>query len=90
MYAHRGDNLTVGEMASYCDLSVRRFRQVFKEEIQESPKKFYDKFKMDMAAELLNKTSLTVSEIAAELGYSNPFHFSKVFKKYLGVPPSQY
>lgn len=41
------------------------------------------------AKELL-KTSMNIKEIAHEIGYTSPTYFSRVFKKYVGVTPSQY
>lgn len=42
------------------------------------------------AEELLLKSSLNISEIAYSLNFSDPFHFSKMFKKKTGVSPMQY
>ena len=39
---------------------------------------------------LLLSSNLTVGEIAISVGFSDPFHFSKVFKTSVGIAPSEY
>ncbi len=46
--------------------------------------------KLDMAVHLLNESSLTISEIASETGFSDQSYFSKVFSAKFGYPPSEY
>ncbi|WP_341282799.1 AraC family transcriptional regulator [Paenibacillus sp. FSL H8-0537] len=38
----------------------------------------------------MRNSTLNISEISAQLGYQNPFYFSKVFKKVFGESPSSY
>jgi len=45
---------------------------------------------MRQASELLETTSASVKEVAAALGYDDPFYFSRVFKSVHKVPPSRY
>jgi AraC-like DNA-binding protein len=45
--------------------------------------------KINKAVPLL-QTSMTLSEIASSLSFSDQFHFSKVFKKYMEISPSEY
>ena len=42
------------------------------------------------AQNLLETTAYTVSEIAAIVGYDNPLYFSRLFKKQLGMSPTEY
>jgi AraC-like DNA-binding protein len=46
--------------------------------------------RLKRAAQLLQKSQQTVSEIAYEVGYNNPKIFTKYFKEEFGVTPSQY
>ena len=45
---------------------------------------------MNKAAALLEEGSLSVGEVAYSTGFSDQLYFSRVFKKYMGVPPSHY
>jgi len=55
-----------------------------------SPHNFILLIKMKHAAQLLVKSQLYISEIANETGFLSLKHFSKCFKKYYGVNPSEY
>lgn len=45
---------------------------------------------MQEACKLLRSTKRTVQEIGAELGYEDPFYFSRAFRKVMGVSPRKY
>ncbi|HFM5596368.1 TPA: helix-turn-helix domain-containing protein, partial [Enterococcus faecium] len=42
------------------------------------------------AAKIMLKSNYTISEVSLGLGFSDSSHFSRVFKKYVGVSPKQY
>lgn len=77
----------IREMADTAGMSERTFRNAFRVATGLSPKAFYDRTRLAFAEELLKLGTNNVSEIAARLGYSSPFHFSKAFKQKYGVPP---
>jgi hypothetical protein len=45
---------------------------------------------MQAACHLLDTTALSVKEVAAELGYEDPYYFSRIFQKTLGCSPLAY
>lgn len=47
-------------------------------------------YRIDKACELLQSSTLSVAEIAAAVGYTSQFSFSRVFKKHMNVAPSSY
>ena len=55
-----------------------------------SPAELIRNQRMKRAAGLIRQKSGNVTEIALEVGYSNPSHFSRVFKEYFGVSPKEY
>jgi DNA-binding response OmpR family regulator/two-component sensor histidine kinase len=55
-----------------------------------TPIEFIRIMRLKRAAQLLQKSQQTVSEIAYEVGYNNPKIFTKYFKEEFGVTPSQY
>ncbi|MEJ5263536.1 MAG: ATP-binding protein, partial [Ignavibacterium sp.] len=56
----------------------------------ETPSDLLRKIRLNKAAELIKNKFGNISEIALEVGYNNPAHFSEAFKKQFGVTPSQY
>lgn len=55
-----------------------------------TPIEFIRSIRLKRAAQLLEKSGMSVSEIAYEVGFNNPKHFSKFFKEEFKVLPSQY
>ncbi|HKI69808.1 MAG TPA: helix-turn-helix transcriptional regulator, partial [Verrucomicrobiae bacterium] len=55
-----------------------------------APIDFFIRLRMQHACKLLDGTALSVKEIAAELGYEDPFYFSRTFKSVNHVAPSEY
>ena len=48
------------------------------------------RLKMNLAAERLQNPELLVKQVAAELEFSDPFHFSRTFKKVFGLSPEEF
>jgi AraC-like DNA-binding protein len=82
--------LTLPEMARHADLSPSHFSRLFKEQTSYSPIDYFIHLKVQHACRLLFLTSMTVREIGYELGYEDPAYFSRLFKKVVGVPPTEY
>lgn len=55
-----------------------------------SPNDYIKKIRMEEAASLLISTNMTAAEVAFKCGFEDQYYFSKSFKKYYGLPPSQY
>lgn len=64
--------------------------QDFKSETGEAPIRHLINIRLQKALELLQKEGYTnIKEVAAAVGYDDAYHFSKLFKKHFGFPPSQ-
>jgi len=65
--------------------------KVFKREIKYSVTEYLTEVRLKKAKEIMDSRSdLQISAIASQVGYSDPFYFSKLFKKSFGVSPSKY
>ncbi|WP_153976542.1 AraC family transcriptional regulator [Paenibacillus xylanilyticus] len=60
---------------------------LFKEKYGKSLQAFFLEYRMNRAAELLQSSTLSVSEVAHSVGYTDPLLFSKMFKRVTGVSP---
>lgn len=81
-------SLTLGEMADSAALSKPHFSRIFKEQTGYSPIDYFIHLKVQKALSLLVLTQSSVREIAAAVGYDDPYYFSRLFKKVIGLSPS--
>jgi AraC-like DNA-binding protein len=65
------------------------FDRVFKQQTGVTPMRWLNERRMQAARQYLSGTSKTVAEIAEALGYSDPFYFSRVFRRHFGQSPRQ-
>lgn len=75
----------IGRAAS---LSVAQLCRVFQRDVGASPMKHLTRLRVARARDLLRKTTLNVSEVARTVGFTDPLHFSRVFRRHEGTPPS--
>jgi AraC-like DNA-binding protein len=80
---------TLSVLSKQAGMSLSKFKYAFKYVTGQTPYQYHLKYKMNKAKELLVKTEKSVSEIGYICGYSNLSHFSRVFKKFHGVLPSE-
>ncbi len=80
----------VAEIAKACGVSAVHLSRLFKQFDDETPKAYLGRLKMSHAAELILRKSLPIKQAAAEIGFDDPYHFSRVFKSYFGVSPSHF
>ncbi|MDW3197078.1 MAG: AraC family transcriptional regulator [Cytophagales bacterium] len=85
---HLYTDLSVEELASLCSLSLSSFKREFKKEFSDSPINYITTKRLEKARELLKVTSLSVSEIAYEVGFNDPLYFTRAFKKKFGLAPT--
>ena len=82
--------LTVKEVSDHVHLNPEYFTRLFKKETGLNIKNYIIDCKIATARDMLLHTTLPVSMIALELGYSNFSHFTQMFRKAEGVTPSEY
>jgi len=82
--------LAAEEMASRNRLSVSHFSSLFRKSTGMPPIDYFIHLKMQKACQLLYFGSNPVKGIAMELGYDNPYYFSRLFKKHIGTSPKEY
>ncbi len=91
---HMRDNisqkLTVEDMAIRHSLSVSHFSNIFRKATGMSPIDYFIHLKMQKACQLLYAHDDKIKAVAADLGYDDPYYFSRIFKKYVGSSPEAY
>lgn len=81
--------ITVGDLAKLLSVSERSLFYIFTKNFNASPTDYINRTRMDTAAEHLAK-GLTVREVSELFRFSETTSFSRMFKKYHGVTPSEY
>lgn len=76
--------------AAKMNLSFSHFRKLFTDAVNQPPGVFLIAQRMLLAAEMLKKTSLSITEIAEMCSYDDIYYFNKSFKKYHAIPPGKY
>jgi two-component system response regulator YesN len=81
-------NLAV--VANYVSMNYTYFSEMFKEYTGDSFVNYLKKIRVEEAKKLLTNPEYKIYQIATEVGYDDPKHFSKIFKKITGVTPNEY
>ncbi len=78
----------VHQLAEHVGVSSSYLRQLFRKWVGESPQQHHTRHRIAAAKRMLTTQALNVKEVAEHVGYSDPYHFSRVFKKITGSSPS--
>lgn len=90
MLAHLHKPIRVSTLSTMAGLSESRFFELFKQTTGDSPVNWLIQIRMQCAGELLQRSNLRIKEIADQVGYEDPFYFSRLFKSVHGMAPSEY
>jgi AraC-like DNA-binding protein/mannose-6-phosphate isomerase-like protein (cupin superfamily) len=82
--------VSVGELARLANCSEGHFHRRFKARFGESPVAYQLRLRCEAAKNLLRSTDDTLAEVAHRLGFGDPYHFSRAFKRGVGMPPGRY
>ncbi|MDI3476870.1 MAG: AraC family transcriptional regulator, transcriptional activator for feuABC-ybbA operon [Thermoanaerobacterium sp.] len=82
--------ITLEELSRIAGLSTFYLSRAFKNATGYSIITYFNKMKIDKAKELLIEGNKKVKEVAYELGYTNEFYFSRIFKRIEGLSPSEF
>ncbi len=87
---YTNEDISLKSVAAHVNLSPTYFCSLFKKETGMNFSDYLSKVRIDKSAELLKRTSKTISEIAFEVGFSDYRYFSQIFKKFKGETPREY
>lgn len=87
MQAELDKRLTVSALATEARLSVAHLTRLFRVETGATPAAFLRRLRMERARVLLERTSLSVAEVMAQVGISDRSHFARDFRSAYGFSP---
>ncbi|MDR0721097.1 MAG: AraC family transcriptional regulator [Treponema sp.] len=90
MQAHIHEEVTLAELAGIAHFSPSHLYRLFKSSTGCAPIDFFLKTKIHAAAQDIYFSTLPVKDIACSYGIEDPYYFSRLFKKIMGVSPQYY
>jgi AraC family transcriptional regulator, arabinose operon regulatory protein len=90
MQEHINENISLNALSSQYHYSVSRFSNLFKQKTGYAPIDYFLQMKMQKACQELNFTNQSIKTIAFNMGFDDPYYFSKRFRTILGISPKKY
>ncbi|MDB4918565.1 AraC family transcriptional regulator [Mucilaginibacter sp.] len=81
---------SINELASGLKYSVSHYSDLFKKKTGVSPIHYFNQLKIQESCQYLYFTNLTIKEIGFKVGFNDPYYFSRMFKKLMGLSPANY
>lgn len=83
-------DLALEDVAKKVGISPYYFSKLFKEEVGTNFMEYLTAIRIDTAKHLLAESQLSIKEICIDAGYGNPNYFSRIFKKWVGITPTEF
>ena len=91
LHSHYLENsFKISSLSAISNMSPKYFETLFFKEYKMTPKEYVIMLKMEFAKELLLGEKVTVASVSEKLGYSDIYHFSKIFKLKTGYTPTEF
>lgn len=82
--------ITNDRLAAMCGISTVYFRKCFEAVYGISPMRYLHGLRIQKAKDILISDYGTISQVAESVGYASVYHFSKMFRIYTGISPTEY
>lgn len=83
-------DISLDDISRYCNISTYYFSKLFKQETGENYVEYLNRIRIENAKKMMNESDKSMKEICFSVGFSDPNYFSRAFKKYEGVTPTEY
>ncbi len=82
--------ITLTDLSKIAHLSPSRLSHLFREQVGVTPQQFLETERLERAKQLLELTAHNIQQVSRQVGFDNPFYFTRRFKKHTGQSPRQY
>lgn len=89
MEANIEEPIELEELASFVGISRRQLERLFLKHLNCTPSRYYLKLRLDRARQLLKQTNCSIIEVASICGFVSAPHFSRCYRKYIGISPKE-
>lgn len=83
-------NFKISELADVCHMSETHFRRVFQERMNMTPVEYINFVRVKKACELIDKTDISMEDVAEKVGFVTPSTFNRNFRRVIGTSPYQW
>ena len=83
-------NFKISELAEVCHMSETHFRRVFQERMNMTPVEYINFVRVKKACELIDKTDISMEDVAEKVGFVTPSTFNRNFRRVIGTSPYQW
>ena len=90
MQANMHQSISRAHLAAAVHCSEPHFARIFKSAMGTTPGNYLTSLRLDRAKQFLGRSSLSISQIALEVGFQSFSHFTQLFRKEVGLSPSEY
>jgi AraC family transcriptional regulator len=91
---HIGDNLaqdlSLAQLAAIAGMSPHYFAELFKKSTGYAPHRYVLLHRIERAKQDLPNTGRSIIEVGLDVGFQNPTHFARTFRKFVGTSPSRF
>jgi AraC family transcriptional regulator len=88
--SHLNQDLSLDTLAQHTGFSAYHFARLFRSTIGESPHQYVLRQRVERAQALLQRSDLSLAEVALATGFAHQSHLTQQFKRHVGVTPSAY
>jgi AraC family transcriptional regulator len=90
IHAHLDQKITLADLAHCVHLSVPHFERMFRASTYRPPYRYVLELRLERARVLLERTRLSLAEVAYQCGFSSQSHFTAHFTRQVGVSPARF
>ncbi len=83
-------SLTLDDLSDRVSMTPQYLCRLFKQKTGHTPIEHFTRLKIQRACYLLDMTSDQIHEISRQIGFDDPYYFTRTFKRIMGTPPREY